>query len=353
MDTEKIKINGQILHPDDIQLKLKTENLPEWEKDIFEFILNWFNNSDFILQQTSGSTGTPKELKLKKTAMIASAHKTIHFFNLKTNDTAWLCLPIAYIAGKMMVVRAIIGQLNLIITEPEGTPQIPNREIDFTAMVPLQVQKLIDANASFKPIQKLIIGGAPTHALLLEKLQHLSTQVYATYGMSETCSHIALQRINGSAPDEYFRLLPGISISTNSENCLTITAPGIVDEPIQTNDVAELLSENMFKIIGRADHVINSGGIKIWPEQLEKAISALIHLECLIVPLDDILLGQKTVLVLESKDKVPEPEELLLKIKNTLGKHRAPRSVYYLNEFPRTASMKIDRKEVLKKIVQP
>jgi o-succinylbenzoate---CoA ligase len=350
MNTDKIQINGQVFSVEDLQQKLKNGNILDWEKGIYEFIVNWFDDADFILQQTSGSTGTPKNIQLKKSAMVASAQKTIDFFNLKANDAAWLCLPIAYIAGKMMAVRAIVGQFNLLITKPEGTPSLPGQPVDFVAMVPMQLQNIISQEAGIDSIRQLIIGGAAVSDTLKKSLQGLSTKIYATYGMTETCSHIALQRINGPKPDEHFQLLDGIQISTNEKHCLIINAPEFSAEYIETTDLVHIISPKKFKLLGRADHVINSGGIKISPEQLETQISEIIHRECLIVPLEDDLLGQKMVLVLEKSDEAPVSKELLKKIKNIVGKHHTPGSVYYVNEFPRNASMKIDRKEVIKQL---
>ena len=289
-------------------------------------------------------------MMLKKSAMIASAKRTIQFFGLKENDSAWLCLPITYIAGKMMVVRAIIGKLNLIITEPEGTPQIPDQEIEFTAMVPMQVQKLLDAGADFSSIIKLIIGGAATNSTLLDKIQNLSTEIYATYGMTETCSHIALQRLNGKHPDQHFKILPNISIHRNNENCLVIDAPDLLEEPIETTDVVELISESEFKILGRADNIINSGGIKIPPEELENRIEQIIHRECIIIPEQDTLLGQKLVLVIEGKYNDKLAAVLLEKLKFGIGRHKSPKKIRFIQVFPRTSSMKIDRKKVLEQL---
>ena len=351
MYTDKIQINNRFFSLEEIQYKIQNEKLHDWDKGIYEFILNWFSEFDFILQQTSGSTGKPKEIKLKKSAMIASAKRTIRFFGLKENDTSWLCLPINYIAGKMMVVRAIIGSLNLIIAEPEGMPQIPVQEINFTAMVPMQVQNLLNANANFNPIKKLIIGGAATDSTLLEKLQNISTEVYATYGMTETCSHIALQRLNGKHSEKNFKLLPNISIRQNNESCLVIDAPDLSENSIETSDVVEIISDREFKILGRADNIINSGGIKISPEQLENEISKILKKDFLIVPEKDDLLGQKIVLVLEGKKDKSLAEEILNKLKSNLSKHHTPKAVYFINEFPRNASMKIDRKKVIKLLV--
>jgi len=344
MNTDKIQINGQIFSTVKMRQTKKNENLQDWERGIYEFILNWFNDADFILQKTSGSTGDPKEIQLKKSAMVASAQKTIDFFQLKPNDTAWLCLPIDYIAGKMMVVRALVGNLNLIISEPTGTPEIPDRLIDFAAMVPLQIQKLIDAKADFTRLRKLIIGGATINFKLNQLLQPISTEVFATYGMTETCSHIALQRINGSNPDNYFRTLPGISISKNAEGCLCIEAPEFTDVQLQTTDVVELHSVTEFSILGRADNIINSGGIKISPELLEYQISQLIGAECLVFSQPDELLGEKLMLVLEGTSD--QTSDVLIRLKIHLSKQHCPKLVCYINSFPRNESMKIDRLKV-------
>lgn len=351
MNTYKIQINNKIQSVEDIQQKLKNENLLKWEKTIYEFILNWFDQSEYILQQTSGSTGTPKIIKLKKSAMVFSAQKTISIFKLNENNSAWLCLPINYIAGKMMVVRAIIGNLNLIITEPKGTLKIPDQKIDFSAMVPLQVQKLIESNTNFKTIKKLIIGGAATNASLLEKIQHLPSEVYASYGMTETCSHIAIKRLNGVNPDKYFKVLDGISISINSENCLIIHAPELSHKAIETTDMVEIISPHEFELIGRADNIINSGGIKISPEVIETEISQHFGFECLIVPVPDTKLGQKMVLVVEKeKDRFLAKSDFEF-IRIMFGSYRSPKEVVYIDSFPRNKALKIDRKKVIQKVL--
>lgn len=347
MDTDIIKINGQLLTPEVIQLILQKEKLQNWERSIYEFILNWFDPSDFIFQKTSGSTGTPKEIKLKKSAMKASAQKTFQFFGLQGNDTAWLCLPIEYIAGKMMVVRAIIGSLNLIITKPEGMPQIPNEQIDFAAMVPYQVQKLINSGTDFSNVKKLIIGGAAINPRLHAHIQHLPTVVYASYGMAETCSHIALQRINGEKPEKSFKTLPGIRVETDEMNRLIVQAPELSEQAITTNDYAELISEGEFTWKGRADNIINSGGLKIYPEEVEKKISDLIHHPFVIVPFPDQHLGQKAVLIIEGSPKGIQPEQLLPLLKKKLGAYLCPKEILFINNFPRNANMKIERQRII------
>lgn len=350
MYTDKIQINHKHYKVDDIQHILINTKLPKWEQSIYKFILNWFDQSNSILQQTSGSTGNPKEIKLNKSAMIASATNTVNFFQLQKNDTAWLCLPINYIAGKMMVVRAIVGELNLLISNPKGSPELPKNRIDFTAMVPLQIQKLIQNETNLSNIKTIIIGGAAVDFKLQKTIQNIPSVIYATYGMTETSSHIALQKLNGKHAEKYFKVLARIKISTNTETCLIIDAPLLNPNPIQTNDIVEIVSPSEFKWLGRADNVINSGGLKISPEELENQISSIINRECLIVPEKDELLGEKIVLVLEGSANKPLAEKILIKIKSMVDKHRVPKAVYYLEHFPRNESMKIDRKKVIENL---
>jgi O-succinylbenzoic acid--CoA ligase len=332
--------------------KAKDESLPEWQRHVFDFIAQWFDANTTIVQQSSGSTGTPKNIILKKSAMLASAQRTLQFFHLQKGASVWLCLPMNYIAGKMMLVRAIAGQLKLIVSEPAGTPLVPSIPIDFTAMVPLQVLGLTQNVRNFSHIKQLIIGGAGIDFTLQKAIQQLPTAVYATYGMSETCSHIALQRLNGKNPDKAFNVLPGIAIGTNNKGCLSIDAPDLLDSKLETNDLVNILSPGHFQWLGRSDFIINSGGIKISPEQLEKEISAIIQQECFIVPQSDPILGQRLVLVLEQKANITAENSMLQQIKKVLGKHRTPKAVYYMNEFPRNASMKIDRAKLIQNIKQ-
>ena len=238
-------------------------NIPAWEMNIFRFIIDWFDGTPFITQKTSGSTGIAKEVQLAKSAMISSAKKTIEYFDLQKNDAVLLCLPVSYIAGKMMVVRALIGNLNLLTVDPKGTPEIPETKIAFAAMVPIQIQKLVETGNLLQNIEKLIIGGAEISRSLERSIQNLQTAVYSTYGMTETCSHIAVQRINGENRDPDFVTLSGIKIASNELGCLKIDAPLLSPEPIQTTDIVEIVDEKSFRWIGRADNVINTGGIKI------------------------------------------------------------------------------------------
>ncbi|MDA3879223.1 MAG: AMP-binding protein [Prolixibacteraceae bacterium] len=343
---KQIKINGKILSEADLLEALENQSSPDWERQVYSFIVNWIDDSEVIVQKTSGSTGTPKEIRLKKSTMLASARKTLEYFGLTKNDTAWLCLPVAYIAGKMMVVRAVEGQLDLIISQPSSTLQLDDQFIDFTAMVPMQLQNLISSEFDFRQIKKIIVGGAAVNYGLRIEIEKLPCEVYATYGMTETSSHIAVQRLNGTQPDQYFHLLSGFSVQVDENWCLQIEAPGFFESVLQTTDVVELVSPKAFRWLGRADNVINSGGIKISPEQLEKEISAIINRENVITSIPDRLLGQKLVLVIEGSKECCNENALLAKIEKQIGKHMSPKLVYYIETLPRTSTMKVDRAQL-------
>ncbi len=329
------------------QMIVETD-IPLWERKIYSFIIDWFEEEDFITQNTSGSTGDPKEIQLSKSSMIESAKRTIEYFQLKENDTALLCLPVEYIAGKMMIVRAMIGELNLLTIEPKGLPQIPDRIISFTAMVPLQLQNLIRQNVFIEMIEKLLIGGAAVNSFLEKEINKLSTKVFLSYGMSETCSHIALRRLNGNNPEDAFNVLKDIQIDTDNSGCLKIKAPLLAAEEITTTDIVEIVSPESFKFLGRANNIINSGGIKIVPEKLEEEIKEFIHGDYIISAINDDLLGEKIVLVIEGTKEDIDADDLIEKIKLKAGSKICPKEILFLPEFPRNIHMKISRKSISK-----
>ncbi len=346
LDKFQININDRVYRLSELAVEIEQKAQATWLLDLFRFILRWFDSSDSITQKTSGSTGVPKTMQLKKSSMNASAERTISFFELKENDRVWLCLPIEYIAAKMQVVRCLIGNLKLHVSEPTSTPIVPEIPIQFAALVPMQLKRMLVQNQSFASIETLILGGAAADNALVQSLQGLTTKVYATYGMTETCSHIALQKLNGVDQQDSFFVLDGIKVSINSSNCLEIKAPDLHDEPIVSNDLVELIDQNHFRVIGRTDNVINSGGLKINPEEIEAAVAGKFNLEVVLLGIPDRLLGQKLVLVSE-KEIMPEVWEQVKEfVEQHFGKNKTPKLKKVLNHFPRTKSMKVVRAEI-------
>jgi o-succinylbenzoate---CoA ligase len=321
-------------------------------KELYSFLKEWLNNSETIAVNTSGSTGTPKTIWIKKDAMVASAFRTINFFELKPAMTALLCLPVSFIAGKMMVVRALVAQMNLIAVAPSNNPLVEvNFPIDFAAFTPMQMLNILNSKSNKTPLlQKVIIGGGKTDSHLNKLLQNQPFEAYETYGMTETLSHIALRRINGINQEIAFKPLDGVTINTDARGCLIIDAPEIHPELIITNDLAEIHPNNTFSITGRIDNVINSGGLKIIPEKIEEQIKHLIKEPFVISAITDKVLGQKTVLAIESN--IQPCANLITIIKQAVHKHEHPQCVYLLSEFPRTESGKVKRNEIMNLIAK-
>ena len=318
--------------------KLSIDKMPIW-KDVNQFISEWYSSDDEMIVQTSGSTGKPKSISVKKKCMRNSAQLTGKTFSLKEGDTALLCIPMKYIAGKMMVVRALELGLDLKVVEPSSNPLNGIKEIiDFSAMVPFQLENSLN---QLNKIKTLIIGGGQVSPKLVEKLQIESTQVYETYGMTETLTHVAIKPLNGPNISDLFRSLDGIHFEKDDRGCLAIHASALNPVPIVTNDLVELIDENSFRWLGRFDNVINSGGVKIIPELVEaKLLSIIPNNRFFINGESDESLGEKVVLVVEGN---------VIEISfDSLEKFEKPKEIYFISEFLETESGKIRRGETLK-----
>lgn len=312
----------------------------DFEQAVGDFLLDWFDDKSYIDMYTSGTTGEPKTIRVEKNAMVQSALSTGDFFGLEPGDRVLHCLPTNYVAGKMMFVRSFILGLDMDFVAPSSNPLENNdKKYDFAAMVPLQaknsIKKLIN-------IKKVIIGGVKVHKSLEQELVKLPIEIYETYGMTETITHIAAKKIGVEA----FTTLPNVTVSVNENQCLEILAKNIGNEKIVTNDVVKLVSDTQFVWLGRFDNVINSGGIKIMPEQVESKLSTLIPRRYFINGESDDTLGEKVVLYVEGDT---------IKIENSvfdvLDKYEKPKEIVFIPKFKETATGKIMREESKKLVV--
>ncbi|MBN1116420.1 MAG: AMP-binding protein [Bacteroidales bacterium] len=318
------------------------EDIPGFEKKIYLFILEFLDDKDYILQNSSGTTGKQKEIKLPKRALIESAKLTTQVLGLKFGDKALLCLSVDYIAGKMMIIRSFVSGLNLFWEEPSSMPVLSRYgKIQFCAMVPLQVFNSFSNYEFFRNIDILLIGGSEMRSEIKATFRDVQNRTYETYGMSETASHIALRKISGQNPDKYFKVLPGIKIEKDARGCLVVHVP-FLDEPVHTNDLVDIIDESQFLWLGRYDNIINSGGIKVKPEEIEASIAKVIDADFAIIGLPDEKLGQAIAIVIESDQQVNEAEikELL---KEILPSNLMPRRFLNIETLPRTSSYKVDR----------
>ncbi|MXN90254.1 AMP-binding protein [Flavobacterium sp. Sd200] len=337
----KFRLNGFNLTADDlcrIAYSFIKEGEP-YEKSIGIFILDWFDAKDYVEMQTSGTTGTPKIIRVKKQAMVNSAIATGEYFDLGHSIKVLHCLPTQFVAGKMMFVRAFILGWNMDVVEPTSTPlQRNTTTYDFAAMVPLQAKQSLD---KLHKVKKLILGGAKVSGDLVGQLEKLPTQVFETYGMTETITHIAAKRVGESA----FEALPNINLSQDERGCLVINAKELTNEPVVTNDVVDLINDTHFIWLGRYDNVINSGGIKLYPEQIEEKLSHRIDRRFFVKGIADETLGEKLVLVIEG-EKFDIDDEIL----GILDKYEKPKEIIFAEKFTETGSGKLQRELILKNI---
>ena len=310
------------------------ENGQLFEKNIGKFLLEWLNNESFVLVQTSGSTGKPKKIVLHKSAMIASAKATGTFFNLQPKASALLCLSADYIAGKMMFVRAITLGLQLDTAEPNSNP-LGNKKYDFVAMVPMQVANSLN---KLHLVETLLIGGTKVSYQLSESILKTNCQAFESYGMTETISHIAIKLIGAKE----FTILPNVTISLDDRNCLVIEALELSSDKIITNDIVAILNPTQFILKGRIDNVINSGGVKIFPEEIEEKLAKFISVRFFIASLPDEKLGEKVILVIEGN-----PFEMEKTLFSELSKYQNPKEIVFIENFVETETNKINRKKTL------
>ena len=321
-------------------------SVPEWEQQIFGFIHAFLLGELPIVQQTSGTTGVPVPFSLNRDSMIKSANRTLEHFELQQGDRTLHCLPMHYVAGKMMVVRALVGGLNLLMVEPSSRPlrQIQSG-IQFAAMVPLQVFESLQNRDNLELVDKLLIGGGEIYQELKTELSALENTVcFESFAMTETYTHFAVRQINGAEADPDFQLMKDVVISLDKRGCLVVDLPGVIDEPVITNDLVNIDSAGRrFSWLGRIDNVINSGGIKIIPEILEKRIRKLLGFNCLILSQRDDRLGEQIVLVVETDLPSPPVEEWKETLLANLEKYLVPKQILTVTEIPRNASFKPDR----------
>ncbi|HEY5688791.1 MAG TPA: AMP-binding protein [Yeosuana sp.] len=348
----KFKLNGVNYNQDDIKeiaYSFIKEGLP-YEQAVGDFLMDWLDSKSFIKVKSTGTTGKPKLIKLDKQAMVNSSIFTGNFFNLAPGDKALHCLPANFIAGKMMLVRAMILGLEIDLIEPSAHPVFNSkRAYDFCAMLPIQLQNSMDKIGNFKNI---IVGSIKASNELIDAIKDFQVNIFESFGMTETATHIALKALNNfnkegndfSKDKSVFKTLPDIFVSQDERGCLVIKSPHLSKHPIVTNDIVKLYSDTEFEWLGRFDNVINSGGVKIFPESVEEKLFGKIDCKFFIASERDKKLGERVILIVEK-----EFADIDTSIFNILDKYERPRHIYAVKKFD-VISEKIQRNKILKKI---
>ena len=358
---------------------INTTSSNSYYDKVLSFKKLWDAGQETFTIQTSGSTGVPKEIILHRKQLITSVKMTAKAFNLQEGDTAFCCLNIDYIAGMMMLVRAFEMGMDLIVVEPSSNPFVgikkhlyllnANRGRNFFAFVPLQIQTIFEETPVLGEIlnsaKAIIIGGASLNESILEKMQKIYRPIYATYGMTETITHIAIKRLNGSAKDDFFNTLDGVDIKLSENNCLMIKTKTTNNEWITTNDVVEIINGSSFVLHGRIDNVINSGGVKIQLEKIEKVGEEILrklqyNKPFFVYSLPDETLGERLILVIENETENLSQAivqgnkiDLLKAFKEILPKFEVPKEVFFIEKMIETPTGKIDKIKTINAYVLP
>lgn len=329
-----------------IQEILEMDNLshfPNYATEAISFLRSWNSEEKNIISKTSGSTGKPKSITLSKKDMIASAIATGGFFGFKPKAKHFSPLPAQFIAGKMMLVRSIQWETHLHLLPNTSNPlEHCTHMYDFGVMTPHQLSTGFksESHKNIENINTLLLGGSPVNKELENKIQHVNCSVFLGYGMTETMSHVALRKLNGANKSDSYKAVTGVTFEQDSRDCLVIHCTHLSINTITTNDVVELLSDTEFLWKGRFDFVINSGGIKLFPEEIEQKLDSVINRNFYISGEKTDELGQQLVLHIEGEE-IPEMKELL---KTVLSKYEVPKNIYYHKVFSYTKTGKILRK---------
>ena len=314
-----------------------------------EFVSDWQSDSPTLLVHTSGSTGKPKPMLVEKRRMEASARITCGFLGLRAGDTALLCMPLDFIAGKMVVVRSLVWGLQLVAVEPSGHPWKGLTESPtFAALVPMQVYNSLKAGEErrlLRDIKHLIIGGGAVNSDMAEALRGFPNAVWSTYGMTETLSHIALRRLSGAEASEWYEPFDGVGVTTSADGCLVIDAPAVCAQPLVTNDIAEIAPDGRrFRIRGRRDNVVCSGGLKLQIEDMEARLQPHLNVPYMISKRPDDKFGEAVVLLAVTDDM----ESVCEVCRKHMPRYEQPRYFLAVSELPMTPTGKPARAEAMK-----
>ncbi len=340
-------IEGQAFTSSELRNWASDQSSDGYIAEIKRVVSSWFDEKNQIEVHTSGSTGRPKRIKLKKDKMFYSARMSLKFFDLKPMDKVLLVLPADKIGGLMLIIRSLVGGLDLYFKKPALDPfknKTPEA-FDFCSLTPAQFQSIVSDSASIlclNKIKKILLGGSALSRIQVNKIRELPSLFYHSYGMTETISHIAVRNL--SEGHEYFSALDGVLLKTDDSNQLIIEAPLLLEEPVLTNDIVEIQEGSQMIWKGRKDNVINSGGIKFIAESLEKKIEDVMAREFYFTSQADDILGEKLVLIIKiaSTDTIDQ-EAILNKITPRLSKLELPKNIYFTRAFNYTKNGKLIR----------
>ena len=329
--------------------------LPSYAVEVLQFASAWCQSEAHFTLYSSGTTGSPKPLLLHRSQLEASAGMGMDFFRIPVALPLLLCLSVRHIAGIMQVVRALSygHSLHVLQVKRRALQGLQaGRRYGLVSVVPLQLHEA-SKNGYLSRLEQchtVLVGGAPLFPSTEKELASLQTYIYHSYGMSETAAHVALRRLH-TPTRPYFEAMSGVHLSRSEAGCLEIKSPTTQYRSIHTRDLVEMQGRGRFIWLGRADTVINSGGIKLHLDELDRQICDLwlqAHgtaeaSSCFAFGVPDEALGERLVWFVEQAPS-QEVQTRFVSSLQTLPSHHAPKSLHIVSPFVLTASGKIDKR---------
>ncbi len=322
-----------------------------WRWPVLEtFFQLLVKNNGSLEVKTSGTTGIPKTMRIGREDLVQSARLTAETFGLQENDRVLHCVPSNFIAGKMMLVRAMALGLDMHIMNPRGSV-LGNLNTEdrfrFAAMIPVQLHRAIQEERERveRQFEMILLGGGPVSMALAEDVRELNVQVFQGYGSTETVTHVAMRRLNGPTRSDRYHAIGKVHFGQDDRGCLIVYTPHLSTRAHITNDLVDLVDEHTFRWRGRFDNVILTGGKKVFPEQLEERTGGLLPYPHFFMPIPDDRLGQAIALVIETQEEDPNVvNEVIEILTRVLDPHEMPRRISATRMIQRTKTGKMIRR---------
>ena len=324
----------------------------KWLHNVAQTWLSWCKgNEPGMVVQTSGSTGAPKTIEHSRAAVLASVRDTLEHWGLRAGTKAVLALPTSFVAGQAMLIRAIEGAWDLELVEPTSSPSW-NEPKDFVALTPHQAQGWLQHGRG--KTQTLLLGGGPISASLVECLLESGRveALWESYGLSEAITHVATRKIQSiNDLNTPFTPLPTATIDVDERGCAVLNVPSREVHALATNDCINMHPDGRFDWLGRADDVVNSGGVLVHPRLIERTFESIMPSwvsDWAAFGREDQRLGEAMILKIDGTPPAELDKQALLnewrtQLKSLVGPAKAPRVLEW-GSIPRTERGKLNRR---------
>lgn len=306
-----------------------------------------------LVVHTSGTAGLPKLVQFERRAIDAAVAASAFALEATPRDRWVCCLPLAHVGGMLVLMRGVLLEAPVSV-HPTFDPRLVGAEegASFISVVPTMLARLLDAGVELARFRGILVGGAHLSPDLRERADRAGAPVIETYGLTETCGGVVY---DGFA-------LPGVEMRIDDDGGIQLRGPMLMRGYrfdaratsvafteggwLRPGDAGEIDAEGRLHVVGRIDDLINTGGEKVWPQEVEGALRE--HPKVAEVGVGGRLdpeWGQRVVAFVVPTDAAEPPtlDELRAFTATRIARHKAPRELVLVDELPRTFSGKLRR----------